>query len=130
MLRLGGNPGRRVGIIWPRRYVRRAGRWLAQRTAQTRKLLRLLLLDPNGEAAKALAVWLRRWGFEVNVCHSAEESLEQLDSLAPHVIVVVTEGLDVDACDLAAALRACSSRVAAARSTGSARSRTSRLLSG
>ncbi|HVX62547.1 MAG TPA: response regulator [Pirellulales bacterium] len=74
--------------------------------SQPRKLLRLLLLDPAGRAAKGRANWLRRWGFEVDVCQSAEESLERVDSLAPHVIVVATEGLDVDACELAAALRA------------------------
>jgi len=73
--------------------------------ARSRGSLRLLLVDQGREAARNLARWLRRWGYEVKVCLGAYQALEEADAFAPHVIVVETEGLDVDACSLAAALK-------------------------
>lgn len=83
--------------------TRRATSGVAQ--AQPGAQLRLLLVDQGAEAARILADWLRRRGFAVKVCLGGDEAVAQVTAFAPHVIVVATEGLDVDACDLAASLR-------------------------
>lgn len=79
--------------------------WSRASLAKSRNSLRVLLVDQGREAAGNLAHWLRRWGYEVKVCLGADQALEEVDAFAPHVIVVETEGLDVDACALAAALK-------------------------
>lgn len=84
-----------------------APRWTFSGAAPTRPRgsLRLLLVDQGRDAASILANWLRRWGYDVKVCLGAYEALEEVDVFAPHVVVVETEGLDVDVCALAASLR-------------------------
>ena len=48
---------------------------------------KLLVVDDDDDILKLLSRWLKKAGFEVNTCTSAEAALECLGSIRPNLII-------------------------------------------
>ena len=66
---------------------------------------RILIVDDNAEAARALAVLLELWGHQVFLAHDGRAALEQLRRWHPHVVLLDIGLPGMDGFEVAAALR-------------------------
>ena len=66
---------------------------------------RILVVDDNVQAARALAVVLELWGHEVFIAHDGRDALEQVRRLHPQVVLLDIGLPEMDGFEVAAALR-------------------------
>ena len=66
---------------------------------------RILVVDDNLEAARALAVLLELWGHQVFLAHDGRSALEQVRSRQPHIVLLDIGLPGMDGFEVAAALR-------------------------
>lgn len=66
---------------------------------------RILVVDDNVQAARALAVVLGLWGHEVFIVHDGRAALEQVRRLHPQVVLLDIGLPGMDGFEVAAALR-------------------------
>ena len=66
---------------------------------------RILIVDDNLEAARALAVLLELWGHQVFLAHDGRAALEQVRSRQPHIVLLDIGLPGMDGFQVAAALR-------------------------
>ena len=66
---------------------------------------RVLVVDDNPEAARALAALLELWGHQVFIAHDGRAALEQVRRLQPHVVLLDIGLPGMDGFEVAAQLR-------------------------
>lgn len=66
---------------------------------------RILIVDDNPEAARALAVLLELWGHEVLLAHDGRAALEHVRRWHPHLVLLDIGLPGMDGFEVAAALR-------------------------
>jgi hypothetical protein len=69
------------------------------------RLLRVLVVDDNEDAARALATLVGLWGYEARAVHSGEAALAEAADFRPDVVLCDLSMPGVDGCHVAEALR-------------------------
>jgi CheY-like chemotaxis protein len=73
--------------------------------AQTKRLLRILIVDDNQDAADSLFLLLRHWGYDCQVAYNGSAALDLAQSYWPQCLLLDIRMPGLDGCQVARLLR-------------------------